>query len=310
MCNFFLKKIFFYLALLCLCSGGYCHAQNNDTGSVFKFPVQLDAVTVKSGFDINAFIRRVQSDTSFYKAFKNLHFVPYTAVNDIKAYDKDGALTASLHSRTKQHINKKCRNTEVLEQQVTGDFYKSNGDYNYYTAGLFDHLFFAAKPVCNESDIVAGSMERQGSGEMEKSTYELKQLIFNPGSKVSGIPFMGDRASIFEEGEAEKYDFKITQELYNGEACYVFKIIPKAGYEHSVIYNELTTWFRKSDYSIVARDYSLSYHTLVYDFDVRMKVRMQQQDTKLYPTFISYDGNWHILSKRRERVKFSIAITY
>jgi hypothetical protein len=121
---------------------------------------------------------------------------------------------------------------------------------------------------------------------------------------------MGSRASIFDEDEAGKYDFKIIEELYDGLPCFVFRITPKSGYEHEVLYNELTTWFRKSDYSIVARDYSLSYHTLVYDFDVRMKVRMRQAGDKLYPTYISYDGNWHVFTKKRERVKFTIAITY
>ena len=153
-------------------------------------------------------------------------------------------------------------------------------------------------------------MDERGKGQMEKSKYELKQLIFNPGAKVSGVPFMGDRASIFEPGEAEKYDFKIVQDQYEGQDCFVFKITPKAGYEYAVIYDELTTWFRKSDYSIVARDYSLSYHTLVYDFDVHMKVRTKQVGNKLYPTSIDYDGNWHVVTKKRERVKFNVQITY
>ncbi len=239
-----------------------------------------------------------------------MRFVPYNAVNDIKAFDKEGALTASLHSNTKQNINKGCRTTEVLDQKTTGDFFKRNGDYNYYTAELYDYLFFAKEPVCNESEIVAGYMNVQGDGQKAKSEYQLKQLIFNPGAKVSGVPFMGDRASIFEQSEAEKYDFRIVQELYNGQECYVFRITPKPGYERKVLYNELTTWFRKSDYSILARNYSLSYHTLVYDFDVSMKVRTTQIGVKLYPTYIDYNGNWHIFTKKRERVKFSIAITY
>jgi len=288
----------------------YSHAQNFDTGSIFSVPIQLDSVTVCNGFDIKAFIRRVQADTTFYKAFKSMRLVPYDAVNDIKAYDKDGGIIASYYSKTKQNRPKSCRFTEVREQKTTGDFYRRNGDYNYYTAELYDYLFFAKEPVCNESDIVAGYLDAPGPGRMAKSEYQLKQLIFNPGSKVKGVPFMGARESIFEQSEAEKYDFKIVQELYNGVPCYVFKITPKSGYEHSVIYDELTTWFRKSDYSILARNYSLSYHTIAYDFDVRMKVRTVQSGSKLYPTYIDYDGNWHIFTKKRERVKFTIEIAY
>jgi len=286
------------------------YSQNYDTGSIFNIPVHLDSVTISSGFNMMGFIRRVQADTTFYKAFKSMRLVPYTAVNDITAYNKEGEMNASYHSHTKQIIDKGCRVTALQDQKTTGDLFKRNGEHNYYTAQLYDYLFFARDTICNENDIVAGAMEERGSGQMEKSEYQLKQLIFNPGSKVSGIPFMGDRASIFDPGEAEKYDFKISQELYDGAACYVFKITPKAGYEHSVIYNELTTWFRKSDYSIVARNYSLSYHTIVYDFDVRMKVRTTEKGGKLYPTYIDYDGNWHVFTKKRERVKFRIEIVY
>ena len=286
------------------------HAQQYDTGSVFKLPIALDTFTVKSGFDLDAFIRRVKTDTTFYKAFKSTHLVPYSAVTNFRVFDKRENIAATLDSKTEQLRANGCRSTKVLEQKVTGDFFKRNGDYNYYTAGLFAHLFFAKEPVCNETDIVAGALNVHPEGQMAKSEYELKQLIFNPGSKVSGVPFMGDRASIFDEDEARKYNFRIAVETYDGEPCYVFAITPKAGYEHSVIYDELTTWFRKSDYSIVARNYTLSYHTMVYDFDVRKKVRTQQIGNKLYPTSIDYDGNWHVLTKKRERVKFNMAISY
>jgi hypothetical protein len=145
---------------------------------------------------------------------------------------------------------------------------------------------------------------------MAKQEYQLKQLIFNPGSKVSGVPLMGDRASIFDPGEAEKYTFKITRELYDSITCYVFRVTPKPGYEHSVLYDELTTWFREGDYSIIARNYSLSYHTMLYDFNVKMKVRTTQIAGKLYPVLVNYDGDWHVFTKKRERVKFNVAIIY
>ncbi|MES2703662.1 MAG: hypothetical protein V4649_13560 [Bacteroidota bacterium] len=285
-------------------------AQVYDTVSVFSQPVQLDSFVIKSGFDVNAFIARVRTDTTFYKAFKNMRFVPYTAVNDIIVLGRSGQATAWWHSTTVQERTGNCRVTKVSEQKSTGDFFKRNGGYNYYTAELFAYLFLSPKPVCNESEVIAGGLEQGGGGQMQKREYQLKQLIFNPGAKVSGIPFMGDRASIFEKGEAEKYDFRITREVLDGTQCYRFSILPKPGNEKKVLYNELVTWFRQSDYSIVARNYSLSYHTMVYDFDVKMKVRTAQRGTKLYPTWVSYDGNWHVFTKKRERVKFTVAVTY
>ncbi|GAA4467175.1 hypothetical protein GCM10023093_22560 [Nemorincola caseinilytica] len=305
--------------MICLCMmlawarPGSVYAQAQpvpDSLSVFSQPISLDPVMIKSSFDVNAFIRRVKNDTTFYKAFRSMHLVPYTSVNDIAVYDKKGRVTASQHSKARQDIENNCRTMTFTEQRTTGDYYKKNGENNYYTTALFDYLFVTKGKVCNEDDIVAGKMHAYGEGRMEKSKYELKQLIFNPGSKVAGIPFMADRASIFDEDEARKYDFKISQVALDGVDCYMFRITPKKGYERKVIYNELTTWFRRSDHTILARDHSLSYSTLVYDFDVTMKVRTVQIGEKIYPSYISYNGDWHIFTKKRERVKFTVGISY
>src|SRR5947208_3641230 len=83
-----------------------------DTASKFQLPVQMDSFVVRSGFDINAFIGRMRADTSFYKAFKNMRLVPYSATNAIEMYDKHGSVVASLHSKTKQKVKDHCRQTE------------------------------------------------------------------------------------------------------------------------------------------------------------------------------------------------------
>ena len=288
-----------------------CRGQQFDTVNVTNIPIQLDSFVVKSGFDPTAFIKRVRQDTTFYKAFRSLHLVPFSSVNCFTAYDDEEYKEVALMSnRTIQHIDNGCRTTQVLEEQSAGDFYKKNGDLNYYTAELFNNLFFSKEPVCNETDIVAGALEKHGSGRMEKNKYELKQLIFNPGSKVSGVPFMGDKASIFDESETSKYNFKIRQEVYEGQDCIVFCITPKPEYSSKVVYNELNTWFRRSDYSIVARDYSLSFKTMFYDFNVKMKVRTTIVKNKLYPVTIDYDGTWHVMTKKREHMIVKMEIKY
>ena len=121
---------------------------------------------------------------------------------------------------------------------------------------------------------------------------------------------MGDKASIFDDGEVGKYDFKIFIDTFLSQACYVFKIEPKPDYKNKTVYNNLVTWFLMSDYSILARDYALSFNTLLYDFDVKMKVRTTNIGGKLYPTTIEYEGDWHIFTKKRERVNFKIDISY
>lgn len=281
--------------------------------SIFEYPIQMDEVVIsaqRGGWDVQGFIKRVQDDTTFYKAFKSMRVVSYTADNDIKVYNRKGKVTSFLKSTTKQIAWNGCRTMNVLDEKVKGDFYKRNGEYKYYTAELYDYLFFTHDTLCGQNDIVGNDLYEQEDGRIGKHKYKLKQLIFNPGSKVAGIPFAGNKAAIFEPEIAAMYDFKLESDEYDGEDCYVFKAIPKAEHKDDVIISNLATWFRKSDYSIVARDYSLAHSTLPYDFDVRMKVRTRQIGDKLLPVRIEYYGNWDVIAKRRERVNFTTTIVY
>lgn len=303
-----MRKLLVLLVLL----SQFAVAQRKDT-SVFSQPIKMDDVVVsavRKGFDVQGFIRRVKNDTTFYKAFRSLRVVSYSAVNDIRVYDNKGKVKASLYSKTKQAAVNGCRTMQVQEEKVTGNFYNRKRQYNYYTAELYAYLFFTTGKKCGEDDIVAGTLTKvKGNSTNESNSYKLKQLMFNPGGKVKGIPLMGDKSAIFDPAIAKMYDFKLSSDEYNGEECYVFRAVPKQQYADDVVYNDFTTWFRKSDYTIVARDYSLSYKALVYDFDVRMKVRMTHAGNKMLPACIEYDGNWHVFTKGRERVKFVTVIT-
>lgn len=296
------------ILLICV----YVNTRAQDT-SIFKYPIQMDDVVVtatRKGWDLQGFIRRVRSDTTFYKAFRSLHIVPFSAVNDIKVYDKGGKVKASLYSKTRQNVANGCRSMQVLEEKTTGDFFNRKHQYNYYTAELYAYLFFTVGKVCGEDNIVAGMLNLRGKGQMEKNKAQLKQLMFNPGGHIQGIPFMGDKAAIFDPDVAKRYDFKLTSETYAGQDCYVFRAVPKKEEEKNVVYDDFVTWFRKSDYAIVARDYSLSYNTAAYDFDVKMRVRLIQKGKYLLPERIDYDGNWYVFTKGRERVKFTASFTY
>jgi hypothetical protein len=306
-----MKKVWCLVVFLFI-SYSTAFSQGKDT-SIFDFPIQMDEFVLKAsreGWDVGEFIRRVKNDTTFYKAFKTLHLVPYTSTNDIRILGKNNQVTASLFSRTRQNVKNRCRTMDVLEEKTTGDFYNKKKEYNYYTAELYAYLFFTNKRICGENNIVAGTENVKGKGQMEKSKWQLKQLIFNPGSKVAGVPFAGNKAAIFEPEIAKMYDFKLMSVEYDGEDCYLFSAVPKPGHKGDVIYNELSTWFRRSDYAIVARDYALSYKTLVYDFDVKMKVRLRNVGGQLLPSRISYGGNWHVATKKRERAQFTTVINY
>ncbi len=298
--------------LLC-CTLFTVHCTLMQAQDTSRFNIQMDEVVVgdiKAGWDVNAFIRRVRTDTTFFKAFKGLRIVSSNAANDIRILDKRGAAQASYSSRTQTRVMRGCRSMTTSDEKVTGDFYKRDKTYRYFTAELYAYLFFTTGTVCGDNDVVAGSLAARGAGSIEKAKHQLKQLIFNPGSKISGIPLIGNKASIFEPEVARKYDFKLLRVEYAGEECYLFRALPKKEFRDDVVYNELSTWFRKSDYSILARDYSLSYSTPVYDFDVKMRVRLVPVGSRNLPSRIEYDGNWRVATQGRERGKFVTTFSY
>jgi hypothetical protein len=260
---------------------------------------------VKKGFDVQLFINKIRQDTTFYKAFKSLRLLTYNMYNDIQVEDKKGNLKASLNSVTRQVRKNNCRMMTVQSEKVSGDFYTGKRSYNYYTAKLYAHLFFTEGLICNENNTV-GKKVYSGSQKYEE---QLRVLIFNPGQRIRGIPGIGDNVAIFEEPVVNKYAFKLSKQEYNGEACYVFTAMPKKEFQREVVINELKTWFRTSDYAIVARNYSLSFRTLFYDFDVVMKVKLKTVRNFLVPYEVNYSGNWHAVTKPREIVKFVAIFT-
>lgn len=286
------------------------HAQDPaDTVFTGKKVITLSAVVVDKNLDVAGFINKIKNDSSYYKAFRNLHIIGFTALNDIRMLDKKGGLNASLNSKTKQVRNNNCRTMQVLEETVTGDFYTKNKQYNYYTAQMYASLFFTNGVVCGENNIVSGaSFSTEGKSGMEKHKEQLKMLFFNPGRKISGLPFMSNKTTIYDDDMADKYDMNIDMELYNNTLCYIFKQKVKPGKDDGVIVDEMTTWFDSQTFEVVARKYALSYDAAVYDFKVEMEVQMTRFGNLTVPSLIRYYGNWKAITKKRERGVFTATL--
>jgi len=198
---------------------------------------------------------------------------------------------------------------DVLEQKTTGDMYKHN-ELNYYTAELYAGLFFTNGKVCGENNIVAGRQRdvRNKSG-IEKHKEQLKMLFFNPGQKIPGIPFIGDKIDIFDPSISKYYDFTIDMDELSGQQCYIFKIIPKSDIDRDdIVFDNITTWFNSKTMEIVARNYDLSYDTPVYDFNVHMEVKMTKFQGMLVPELLTYNGNWKVAFKKREHGIFTATL--
>jgi hypothetical protein len=289
-----------------------CQEDTSDVEALRRM-VNLSEVVVRSDLNVPRFLQRIKYDTTYYKAFKNLHVLGFTALNFISMADKKGKPKASLQSKTKQTVSKGCRTMEVLEEKTTGDFYDSDKEYNYYTAELYASFFFTNGKICGENNIVKGPEYnvRHKKG-LSKNKEQLKMLFFNPGKKIPGIPFIGDKMDVFDDKVAQNYDFGIdTADLY-GQPCYVFSIKRRADLSSSekgnIVFDNIITWFNQRTMEIVARNYDLSYTAGVYDFNVNMEVQMTKFGEYLVPHILRYKGNWFLFSKKRERGIFTATL--
>lgn len=279
-----------------------------------KKAIQLKEVVIRQGINVPAFMARVKEDTTFYKAFRNLHLLNFVSQNDIRINDKSGQLKASLQSRTRQTVKDRCRTMEVLEEKTTGDFYNGKGAYNYYTAELYAGLFFTKGRKCNETNIVKGvELNPKNKKGIEKSKEQLKMLFFNPGKKIPGIPFIGNKINIFDDEMAGLYDFSIDYEALGGKNCYVFRIKARGDLDSDqkdqVVIDEMNTWFDVSTMEVLFRNYHLSYDAGVYDFDVNIEVSMTKIGEYLVPSVLRYIGNWKVMFKKRERAIFTAVLS-
>jgi hypothetical protein len=296
--------------LFCLSS---LQAQDS-TVELNKKIVTLKEVVVRNNLNVPAFMDRVKEDTSFYKAFRNLRILSYTSLNDVRMLDKKGRIKAGLKSRTKQTAHNGCRYMDTENEQITGDLRNPDGSYNYFTMQMYASLFFAKDTICGENNIVGNAAfnVRSKSG-MDKHKEQLKMLFFNPGKKIPGIPFIGNKIALFDENASELYDFVIDAGEFKGENCYIFKAIPREDLSGSekdrIVINEMTTWFNMNDWKIVARNYDLSYNAGVYDFDVHIEVEMTRLGDLVVPKVLRYNGNWDVVGKKREIGVFTATLT-
>ncbi|MEO7923944.1 MAG: hypothetical protein ABIR30_09710 [Chitinophagaceae bacterium] len=300
------------LALLSLSLPARAQQEDSlDTERLAKM-VSLSEVVIRTGMDLSRFIDQVKNDTTFYKAFRNLHVLGFSSWNDIRIRDKKGGIKASLQSKTKQTRNKNCRTMQVLDEHATGDFYDKDGGYKYETGELYASLFFTKGTVCGENNIVKGidfkPKEYKG---IAKNKEQLKILMFNPGKKVPGIPLIGDKINIFDPEHARYYDFLIDFGDYEGQSCYIFSIRAKKDLgndRNKIVIDSLITWFNTKTMEVMSRTYDMSYDAGVYDFEVHMEVQMTKIGDYLVPKLLRYIGNWDVVFKKRERGFFTATL--
>ena len=305
-----MKFITAFFLMILIVSFANAQTTGDSTIDVGNKIITLSNFVINNKLNVPAFIEKVKKDSSFYKAFKNLRIINFTAINDIRMNNKNGALDASLHSRTEQTIKNGCRTMKVLEEKSTGDMYNDLKEFNYYTANMYASIFFTKGTICGEDNIVNGTaFSTEGKSGMEKHKEQLKMLFFNPGKRINGLPFMSNKTAIYDDELADSYDMNIDWERYNNTNCYVFKQKVKPNRKGSVVVDEMNTWFNDSTFEVMARNYSLSYDAGVYDFKVNMEIQMTTVGNLTVPAVIRYTGNWKAIFKKRERGIFTATLS-
>ncbi|MFN2456690.1 MAG: hypothetical protein ABR502_00675 [Chitinophagaceae bacterium] len=309
-----MKKVLFLAVAIRFASYSICQdvTDTSDVEAVRRM-VSLSEVVVRSDLNVPKFLQRIKYDTTFYKAFRNLRVLGFTALNDIRMLDKKGRIKASLQSKTRQNISNGCRAMDVLEEKTSGDIYDRNKQWNYYTAQLYASLFFTLGRICGENNIVKGmEISIRNKKGLDKHREQLKMMFFNPGKKIAGIPFMGDKLDIFDSDLAQYYAYSIDIADYEEQQCYVFTIKKREGLTGSekgnIVFDNITTWFNSKTMEIAGRNYDLSYNAGVYDFNVHMEVLMTKYGDFLVPKVLRYNGTWDVALKKRERGVFTATL--
>ncbi len=274
--------------------------------------IQLDSVmvqAVKGGFSVEDFIELVKNDTSFYTSFKNLHAYPFKFKTSLAVFTPEDKEKATLYREAAHHVEGNREWTEITREQSTGNLYKRNKTFKYYTAELLDYTFF---PKDTGSLVRRNGTGRSTENDQNNSNYErLKTLIFNPGTEVKGVPLIGKKMAIFEDEMSRYYDYFINAENYQ-DSIRCYKFICRARQDalqktsDKAVIKELISWFDRKTFNIVKRRYVLSYQSVFFDFDVTMEINLTQINGALVPVLNTYKGYWDIPFRKAEIVGFTL----
>lgn len=277
--------------------------------------VKLDTLSItSSGFTVDDFIRMTKTDTSFYRAFKNLRVFPHIANSKVVAYQKKGKEKGELKRVSELKIENNKSYIHIKSEKTNGKFYNKKGEHIYYTAEMFDKVFFP-KDSFTLNNIVgkAYSQKTPSSKSKEEKHYEqLKTFIFSPGTGVDGVPIIGKNLNVFDGKTNKYYDFTISKVNFKDSVpCYLFSVQKKKNIKDSKITIEyIHTYYDRRTMNIIARNYRIVDNTVLFSFDITIKIELDKLKDEYVPLLIEYDGEWDIPLKSPEKMYFKKSIHY
>lgn len=270
--------------------------------------VELDEVVItaqKDGFNVETFIRQVMEDTTFHKAFLNTRYHPHRLRSVLRVRAKDEQETASLYRTGYLHRNADKVYLKLDTVYETGKLRNRDSTFRYLTAEMYDDVFFPKGEITADNTVASRKLELERGSKIERYKSELKKFMFDPGSEIASVPFIGHKLALFNEDMAPLYDFKISAGERNGHQCWVFSAEAKPEFRDGrTVIKTMDTWFDHVTNNVIARQYRIAHSSVILDFDIKIRVENTIIDGALVPTLVDYDGDWDIPVKRRELVRF------
>ena len=298
-------KLKLLLALVFLLLAFSLKAQRYNPDTTLTIVIDTAVVNIRAHkLTEQDFIDAVVADTGFYKAFRDMKRYSFVAENHLYTYDKKSKIEGEIYRKVRRNMTGNKPKVEYLIKQDKGKLYKKNGKYDLYTLEMFDYIFDNAY----KSDFTSGGTLHSSDGKNGSYKDKLKMLIFQPGRKISGIPFLSKKTEIFGKDMRQFYFYQFSRGTYlDSIPVYRFKVIRKPSIaDDDVMINELTTIFDVRDFKILGRYVDMKYSNLLFDFDVKMNIELVPFGDKLLPAKISYQGNWDVPLHKEERASFLI----
>lgn len=266
------------------------------------------------GFQFEGFMRQVMSDTTFHQAFINTKYHPHRLTSLLRVRNKEEKETASLFR--KGHLVREGAMAELVLDSVVevGKLRHRDSTFRYLTAEMYDDVFFAKAPYVASNRIRNHQQEIVRSSKFDKYKSELKKFMFNPGQEIGSVPFIGDKMALFDSTMIPLYDYRLDVGYRSNRSCWLFTAVAKDSIggkradEDDTVIKRMSTWFDQETMQVLAREYRIAHDAVFLEFDISITVENMWMDGALLPVTVHYDGVWDIPFKKREIVRFNLAM--
>lgn len=270
--------------------------------------IQLSEVVISAraqGFDVDAFVRQVREDTTFHKAFLNTRYYPNHLRSALRVHNKGEKETASLFRSGRLKRSGPMAVLALDSVVESGKLRDRKGQFRFLTVEMYDEVFFPKGTFAANNTVALRKLEIERGNRFDKYKSELKKFMFDPGTEIASVPFIGDKLALFSPEMAPLYDFRIWSDTRDGVDCWVFSAEARPEFRDGrTVIKTMDTWFDQASGAVLARNYRIASTSVFLDFDITIKVRNTLIGDVLVPVRVDYDGDWDIPFKSREIVRF------